>query len=141
MKDKSFLDTNILVYAIDADPEGYQKRRKAREVVHEQIVNRSGVISVQVMQEFFVTATRKIANNLSVDESLEFLNYISVLEIVYPDEHLVFSAARKIKHNQISFWDAMIIHAARISGCTTLLSEDLQGGSEIDSVQIINPFA
>ena len=140
MKDKAFLDTNILVYAIDSDPAGQHKRREARELVHEHIVNRSGVISVQVMQEFFVTATRKIANKLSVDESLEFLSYISVLEIVYPDEHLVFSAARKIKHDQISFWDAMIIHSARISGCTTLLSEDLQSGSEIDGVKIINPF-
>ncbi len=141
MRDKSFLDTNILVYAIDSDPEGYQKRRKAREIVHEHIVNRSGVISIQVMQEFFVTATGKIANKLSVDEALEFLSYISVLEIVYPDEHLVFSAARKLKHNQISFWDAKIIQAARISGCATLFSEDLQGGSEIDGVKVINPFA
>ena len=140
MKDKSFLDTNILVYAIDSDSAGQQKRRKARELVHEHIVNRSGVISVQVMQEFFVTATRKIANKLSVDESLEFLSYISVLEIVYPDEHLVFSAARELKHVQISFWDAMIVNSARISGCSTLLSEDLQGGSEIDGVKIINPF-
>ena len=141
MKDKAFLDTNILVYAIDSSSEEALKSRKAREVIQELIASRSGVISIQVMQEFLVTATQKIAKTLSVEQALEFLSYISVLEIVYPDEHLVFSAARKLKNVQISFWDAMIIQSASISGCTTLLSEDLQSGSEIDGVKIINPFA
>jgi predicted nucleic acid-binding protein len=140
MKDKSFLDTNIFVYAIDSSPEESMKSRKARGIIQEHISNRSGVISTQVMQEFFVASTRKIEKRLSVDQSLDYLRYISVLDVVCPDEHMVISAARKLKDHHISFWDAMIIQAAQISGCSNLVSEDLQHGSEINGIKIFNPF-
>jgi predicted nucleic acid-binding protein len=141
MKDKSFLDTNIFVYAIDTSEEGAIKGKKARSIIRECIEYKNGVISTQVIQEFFVVSTRKIKKKLSVDQALEFLRYISVLEIIYPDEHMIFAAARKLNKHQISFWDAMIIQSATAAGCSVLLSEDLQHGSEINGIRIFNPFA
>lgn len=140
MKDKFFLDTNILVYAIDTSEEGTVKGQKARTVIRERIEHKDGVISTQVMQEFFVVATRKISKKLSVDQALEYLRYIAVLEIVYPDEHMVIAAARKLKEYQISFWDAMIVQSAQAAGCSVLFSEDLHEGSEINGIRIFNPF-
>jgi len=141
MKDKTFLDTNIFVYAIDSSGREKAKSQKARKVINEYVANMNGVISTQVMQEFFVVATCKITKKLSVDQALEYMRCISVLEIVYPDENMVFAAARKVKKYQMSFWDAMIIQSAQVSGCYFLLSEDLQHGTEVSGVKIINPLA
>lgn len=73
MKDKVFLDTNIFIYSIDASPGQNRKRNISRQIVREQIQNESGVISIQVLQEFYQVATRKIRVPLSTEEALEYL--------------------------------------------------------------------
>jgi predicted nucleic acid-binding protein len=87
-----------------------------------------------------VTATRKIAEPLSTDQALEYLTYLSILEIVRPDYEMVVAAIHVHRKYQPSFWDAMIIQAAVSAGCRVLYSEDLKDGFEISGVKVINPF-
>jgi len=141
MSDKFFLDTNILVYAIDTSPEESIKSSRARELLNQHIANGTGVVSIQVMQEFYVTSTRKIAVPLSTDQALEYLNYLSILEIVRPDYEMIVTAIHIHRKHKFSFWDAMIIAAAISAGCRKLLSEDLKDGFEIKRVKLANPFA
>ncbi len=140
MSDKAFLDTNVLVYAIDSSPEELRKSNLAKTLIHQHIANQTGVISIQVVQEFFVIATRKIVKPLSTDQALEYLNYLSILEIVRPDYEMVAPAIHVQRKYQLSFWDAMIIQAAVSAGCGQLFSKDLQDGLEINGAKVINPF-
>jgi predicted nucleic acid-binding protein len=140
MTDKAFLDTNILVYAIDSSPEESSKRSLARSLIDTYISVGTGVISIQVIQEFYVTATRKIAAPLLTDQALEYLKHLSILEIVRPDYEMVASAIYAHRKYQLSFWDAMIIQAAVSAGCKKLYSEDLKQGFEIRGVNVVNPF-
>lgn len=140
MNGNVFLDTNILVYAIDSSPEHSRKSNTSRQIISQCIQRGTGIISIQVLQEFFVVATRKIASPLTADQAMEFLNHISVMEIVSPDYDMVVAAVRTHKQYQTSFWDAMIIQAAVSTGCNALLSEDLQAGMEINGLTISNPF-
>ncbi len=140
MSDKSFLDTNVLVYAIDSSPDETRKSSLARSLIQHHISEGTGVISIQVIQEFYVTATRKITEPLSSDQALEFLNYLSILELVRPDYEMVASAIYVHRKYQLSFWDAMIIQAAVSSRCKEILSEDLKDGLEIRGMKLVNPF-
>jgi predicted nucleic acid-binding protein len=94
MKDKVFLDTNIFDYSIDSSAELKQNRDVARELVMTHIRDESGVISIQVLQEFFQVATRKIETPISIDDALEYMQYMANLQIVAPDLDMVVSAAR-----------------------------------------------
>ncbi|MBW1802824.1 MAG: PIN domain-containing protein [Deltaproteobacteria bacterium] len=132
MSDKIFLDTNIFIYAIDASPQEKKKREIARKIVKEHIRNVSGVISIQVLQEFYQTSTQKISVPLSTEEALEFLHYISILETVHPDFNMLVTSIRLHQKHHLSFWDSLILQAAITSGCTQLLSEDLQDGFQIE---------
>ena len=140
MKDKVFLDTNIFVYSIDAAPGQNEKRDVARKIVREHIRNESGVVSIQVFQEFYDVATRKIQVPLSTEESIEYLHYISIFETVLPDFDMVVTAIRLHRKHALSFRDALILQAAKTAGCSYVLSEDLQDGFRIDNLTIKNPF-
>ncbi len=140
MSGNVFFDSNTLIYAIDSSPEGSHKSAKSRRLIRDHIQNGSGVISVQVIQEFYVVATQKIALPLSSDQALEYLNYLSIMEIVKPDYEMVVTAVHIHKRFQISFWDAMIIQAAASARCDTILSEDLQDGFKINGLRVLNPF-
>jgi len=140
MNDRTFLDTNIFIYAIDTSPKEQKKRECARDLIKHHIVNESGVISIQVLQEFFQVSTHKIKKPLSTEEALEFLQYISILQIVRPDYNMVIAAIHLHKNNSVSFWDAMILQSAKAAGCATVLSEDLQDGFSLDEMIIKNPF-
>ncbi len=140
MQDKVFLDTNIFIYSIDASPGQNKKRDVARRIIREHIENESGVISVQVMQEFYHVATHKIAIPLLAEEALEYLHYMAILETVQPDFHMVVAAIRIHQKHSLSFWDALILQAAKTAGCSQLLSEDLQDGFRLDTIVVKNPF-
>ncbi len=140
MSDKVFLDTNIFIYSIDASPDQAAKRDVARRIVRDHIRNDSAVLSVQVLQEFFNVATRKIEVPLSIEEALEYLHYIAILETVQPDFHLVVSAIHLHQRHAFSFWDALIVQSAKTAGCAQLLSEDLQHGFALDNLMVKNPF-
>jgi predicted nucleic acid-binding protein len=140
MKDKVFLDTNIFVYSIDASPDQHKKRNIACRIIKEHIKNELGVISVQVLQEFYHVATRKIEVPLSTEEALEYLHYMAILETVQPDFHMLVAAVRLHQHYSFSFWDALILQAAKTAKCSQILSEDLQDGFSFDDLVISNPF-
>ena len=140
MKDKHFLDTNVFIYAIDTSPDLKKKREIARHLVRKHIQNETGVISIQVLQEFYQVSTSKIQIPLSVEEALEYLHYMAVLDTVHPEFDMIVSAIRLHEKHRVSFWDSLILQAALTAGCSRLLSEDLQHGFEIDHLRIENPF-
>jgi predicted nucleic acid-binding protein len=137
MSDRTFVDTNILVYAIDdAEP---AKRDIARCVLAS---SRYGefVLSAQVLGEFYVTVTLKLAKSLSEAEVEQGLHRLSSYATVPIDAGLVREAVQTSRSSRISYWDALIVAAAARAGCGCLLTEDLNDGQEISSVRIENPF-
>jgi predicted nucleic acid-binding protein len=136
MSARSFLDSNVLLYtdAVDAPA----KQRRAFELLAEHRLARTGVVSLQVLQEYFVAATRKFAVDTGVARrKVElFANY----HLVVLDVEDVLAAIDLHRLHQLSFWDALVVRAAKEGGCAVLYSEDLQHGRSIDGVRIINPF-
>jgi predicted nucleic acid-binding protein len=134
---KTFVDTNILVYAHDVDQN--QRHQTAREILIELMSNRNGALSPQVLQEFYVTVTRKIAKPLSKRAAREIVEDYSVWCIDTTAAE-VATAFRIEDEAKISFWDALICAAALKSGASILLSEDLNSGQQIAGLRIHNPF-
>jgi predicted nucleic acid-binding protein len=136
MSVRSFFDTNVLLYADDKDVPS--KQRRALELIAEHRRGRTGVVSVQVLQEYFVAATRKLnVDSRVARRKIELLSEFDVALIEVPD---VLSAIDLHSIHGFSFWDALIIRAAKQTGCRVLFSEDLQDSREIDGVRIVNPF-
>ena len=136
MTDRSFFDTNILVYADDkAAP---AKQRRAIELVAQHRRAGTGVLSLQVLQEYFVTVTRK----LHVDAKIarRKVELLAEFDLVALDLDDILAAIDLHRLHGFSFWDALVLRAAKEAACTVLLSEDLQPGRVIDGVQIVNPF-
>ena len=140
MNDRYFLDTNIFIYAIDTTPALKRKRSIARQLINECIINEKGVISIQVLQEFYQLSTHKIQKPLSSEEALEYLRFISVLDTVHPNFEMVVAGIQIHEKHHISFWDALIVQAALTAECSRLFSEDLQHGFEINGLMIENPY-
>jgi predicted nucleic acid-binding protein len=138
MSAKVFVDTNVLVYAYDIDA-GY-KRSTANSVLSELWDQDSGAVSMQVLQEFYSTVTRKLASTLLKDEARLIVNYYAHWCVETTPEEIK-RAFRIEDEARINFWDAMIIAAAIKSGATRILSEDLNPGQTIAGIQIENPFA
>ncbi|MBW1981735.1 MAG: PIN domain-containing protein [Deltaproteobacteria bacterium] len=138
MKDKTFVDTNILVYAHDID--AGSKREAAVKIVSDLWESRLGVISTQVLQEFYVAITRKIPVPLDrATVRMIMRNYLS-WEVAVNDAHIIFHACEIEEAHRISFWDALIISAAFSRNAATILTEDLNHGQIIEGIQIQNPF-
>jgi len=135
----SFVDTNVLVYAEDRDDE--RKHSIARDLVVELWRSREGVLSVQVLQEFFVTVTRKIARPLSATKAQEIVQEYLRWRVVDNTGTLLTSAIGLVQRSNVSFWDAMIIQAAIDAGCHRIYSEDLNDGQRFESATVHNPFA
>jgi len=132
-----FLDSNILIYSISDDGADARKRERAIEVLK----IRDAALSVQVLQEFYVQATRRSRSSpLSHDLAVKFIRSwlrFKVQEMTVP----VMIGALEIKAaHRISYWDAAVVSAARVLGCRELLSEDMSHGQQIDGVRIVNPF-
>ncbi len=134
---RSFLDTNVLVYA---DDNGAPDKRDAAVALYGECRKTGrGVVSIQVLQEYFVAATRKLGVPAEVARRrVQLLNKLDVM-IPRPDD--VLAAIDLHRLHQLSFWDAMIVRAAIISGCGRLYSEDLQHDHRIDGIEVVNPFA
>jgi predicted nucleic acid-binding protein len=134
---KSFLDTNLVVYANDARvPE---KQARAIEVVARAIRDRTGVISTQVMQEYAVVAGSKLHQD--ADTILRQLLLLESLEVVQITPALIRRGLELQYRYQIDYWDASILAAAEHAHCGVLLSEDLNPGQLYATVRIENPFA
>ena len=139
MSDRTFLDTNVLVYAYDrSDP---QKQAKAQGVLTDGIEQENVVLSVQVLSEFFTVVTRRIKEPMSSEEAQQVIGILSVLPVQEIDVTMVNRAIDAHKRHQISYWDSLIIAAAERAGCERLLSEDLTDGQVYDGVLVGNPFA
>ena len=136
MSARSFLDTNVLLYTDSVDAPA--KQRRALELLAEQRLARTGVVSLQVLQEYFVAATRKLAVDTGVARrKVElFANY----HLVVLDVEDMLAAIDLHRLHQVSFWDALVVRAAKEGGCSVLYSEDLQHGRSIDGVRIVDPF-
>ena len=138
MSDKFFVDTNILIYAHDA-AKGV-KHERALFLVESLWDSRTGVLSTQVLQEFCFSLRRKVHPALSLEEvRLRIRNYLN-WEIVVNTGESVLGALEIEARHQISFWDALIVHAAQSSGASTLYSEDLNTGQAYGSVRVVNPL-
>jgi predicted nucleic acid-binding protein len=138
MSGKTFIDTDVLIYAHDAD--AGEKQHIAKAVLHELWSERSGVLSMQVLQEFYVNVTRKIAAPLPKDLArLVVTSYAIWCTQTTPAE--ITTAFRIEVESQIDFWDALIVSSAAECGASRILSEDLNAGQRIAGVLIENPFA
>jgi predicted nucleic acid-binding protein len=138
MSARIFVDTNILIYAHDVDAGA--KHQVAKNVLRELWSQRSGVLSMQVLQEFYVNVTRKIASPLPKDVARLVVNSYSVWCIeTTPAE--ITTAFRIEDESRIGFWDALIVAAAVKCGALRILSEDLNAKQVVAGVRIENPFA
>jgi predicted nucleic acid-binding protein len=138
MNGKTFVDTNVLIYAHDVD--GKEKHDTARSVLRDLWNERNGVLSAQVLQEFYVNVTRKIPRPLSKESARLVVSSYAVWCIdTTPGE--IFTAFQIEDASKIGFWDALIVAAALKGGATRILSEDLNPGQTIAGIRIENPFA
>jgi predicted nucleic acid-binding protein len=135
----TFVDTNVLVYAHDRSET--RKQRVAEALIGDLWRSRTGSLSTQVLQEFYVVATRKFDPPMSRRAAREVVALYGEWSIVQVDVALVLSASQLEERHKLSFWDALIVEAARRSGATRLVTEDLQPGRRIGGVRIENPFA
>jgi predicted nucleic acid-binding protein len=137
MPGRGFVDTNVLVYAVDdADP---LKRDVARGVLEQPTADL--VLSAQVLSEFYVVVTRRLATPMSEGDAAAAVDELARLPTVATDTELVRDGIALARDARISFWDGLIVAAARASGCEKLLTEDLAAGTTIGGVRVENPFA
>lgn len=137
MPGRVFLDANVLVHAQDAG--AAKKQRVSREIIARLSASDDGVISTQVLQEFYVAVTRKLGVPPLAAKGI--LKTFAVFETVQVSPALIQEAVDCSILNQLSFWDALILAAAAAAGCGVVLSEDLKPGQEILGVKVQNPFA
>lgn len=133
---RAFLDTNVLLYADDLD--AGERRDVARALLGDAIRTRSAVVSTQVLQEYFVSATRKLGVDVVV--ARRKVELLATLEVVRIETAMIVEAIDLTRLHAISFWDALIVRSAVAAGCRRLVTEDLQDGWTVDGVTVSNPF-
>ncbi len=138
-KDLQFLDTNVLLYAHDKS--AGEKQNRAGAIVTAMWESGNGCLSVQVLQEFYVNITQKVAQRLDKEMALQIVTDLACWHIHVPDAADVLKAIEIQLAYKISFWDAMIIRSAQAMRCQILWTEDLQAGQIIAGVRVVNPFA
>ena len=131
-----FLDSNVVVYAVDMTRGAAHKRQIARKILREG----SFGLSTQVLQEFYVTATKKLKRPLSVSTAARWIDQLCRADIAMLDLSMIKQAIAHSKRYQISYWDGAIIAAAETLGATVLYSEDLSHGQTYGSLRVENPF-
>ncbi|CAA9411500.1 hypothetical protein AVDCRST_MAG82-818 [uncultured Rubrobacteraceae bacterium] len=132
-----FFDTNILVYFVDEDEP--EKQEVARGLVQEYLIEGKGMISVQVLREFYWTA-RKLRHPLSEERAYEAVRDFARFSPLAEDARMVLRAVDRTREMSISFWDALIVEAALKAGADRLLTEDMQHGQVIEGMRVENPF-
>lgn len=133
---EALLDTNVIAYAASRVSEDAGKASRAREIIRTVAFGLSG----QVLQEFYVTATRKFRVPLTHDEALDWLEQLEEFPCVPVDPSLIYQGAETARRYQISYWDGAIIAAATRLGAQTVYSEDLNDGQHYGTVRVVNPF-
>lgn len=133
---RNFIDTNVLLYCDDAGNSAKQGR--ALSLVLNHLQDATGAVSLQVLQEYFFNATRKLG--LDVDLARRKVEIYSRFLVVEPGVQDLFAAIDLHRLYRISFWDALILRSAKQAACRVVLTEDMQHGKTIDGVKIVNPF-
>jgi predicted nucleic acid-binding protein len=138
MSDKVFVDTNILIYAHDLD--AGRRHETAKSLLRDLWENHTGVISTQVLQEFYVNVTRKITQPITASQARGIINAYAAwrVEIIQPSD--VIQASEIQERYRLSFWDSMIVVTAAKSRADILVTEDLNPGQIIEGVLVKNPF-
>lgn len=132
-----FVDTNVLIYADDvANP---KKRERAQELIREVMRERTGRISLQVLQEYFAAATRKLSMDAEV--ARRRIELYARFDVVRLEPGDLLAAIDLHRLHRLSIWDALILRAAILSGCRRLYTEDLQPGFRIEKLEVVNPFS
>ena len=139
MNDRIFVDTNVLIYAHDQD--AGKKYAVASKLVEELWGNHLGVVSTQVLQEFYVNITRKIPKPIPKAAAAVYVERYFVWPVVRISATTIRKAFEIETRDRLSFWDAMIVSAALHAGAATILSEDMNSGQKIAGINIVNPFA
>jgi len=138
MSDKYFVDSNILVYAHDRS--AGEKHNRARALVEQLWHSGEGVLSTQVLQELCVNLRRKSNRPLSSDEMIRLIEDYLSWEVVVNSPGSAIQALQIEARYKVSFWDALILHAAETAGAAVLYSEDLSAGQRYGSTRVINPL-
>lgn len=133
-----FVDTNILAYAHDGSEE--EKQPLAKSLLDELWESHRGAISTQILQEFYVVATRKFEPPLTRSEARRLVSDYGEWRLVLIDLTMIVNASELEEEHQLTFWDALTIEAARRSGATRLFTEDIPSATKIDGIVIENPF-
>jgi predicted nucleic acid-binding protein len=132
-----FVDTNVLLYVITRDPAEQDKARRANDILAE----RDLALSVQVLQEFYVQATRASRPDaISHRQAVLLIESFRRFQVQDITSGIMMAALDARQRFQLSYWDAAIIEASRAMGCPQVLSEDLSDGQDFDGVQVTNPF-
>jgi predicted nucleic acid-binding protein len=138
MSDRYFVDTNILMYAHDTS--AGEKHERAKALVEELWRDRRGVVSTQVLQELTVNLRKKVRRPLDAKATRDIVaDYLTWQVIVHSGESILEAIDLEARY-QISFWDALVVHAAHVSGAEVLYSEDLSNGQVYGSVRVVNPL-
>ncbi len=138
MKERVFLDTNVLVYLFDADNPA--KQRRVQDLLSNRELRTQVILSTQVLQEFYVSVTRKLATPLDLEEAFQAVQDLAAFPVVQIDPSLILLAIQRSRKAKISFWDALILESALAAGATLLYSEDFQDGVVFGGLRITNPF-
>lgn len=137
MTARSFIDTNVLFYADDSRYPG--KQLQAIDLISTLRREWRGVLSHQVLHEYFHAATRKLG--LGVPLARQRVEFYARLEVVQPSLDITLRAIDRHQADKLPLWDALIVEAALVSGCAVLYSEDMQAGRRFGALQVVNPFA
>jgi len=138
LSDKSFLDTNILVYAYDSAAGIRHERAKA--LLEQLWSSGQGVLSTQILQELCVSLQRKVARPLSLAETRRIVQPYLAWEVVVNTPLAAIEALVVASRYQVSYWDGLVLHAAEAAGAVVLYSEDFSHGQKYGSVRVVNPF-
>jgi len=138
MNDKIFVDTNILIYAHDLD--AGKKHEIAASILIDLWENQTGVISTQVLQEFYVNVTRKIPNPIKHSQARGIIENYCHWRVELNGPEAILSASEIEERHKLSFWDSLIIAVARSADAEKIFTEDLNHGQIIEGVRIENPF-
>lgn len=136
--DKVFVDTNVIVYAYDKS--AGEKHRIAAGIMKDLWKSGLGTVSTQILQEFFVTLTKKIPTPLDIPVVRETVRRLARWDVVLIDVDTIISATELQERHKYSFWDSLVIASAIAGGAKTILSEDLADSQTIQGITVRNPF-
>lgn len=135
---RQFIDTNVLVYAHDRS--AGKKYERARKLLTNLWESRQGCISIQVLQEFYITVVQKIAKPILTDKAARIITDLKEWNVHIPDVNDILYAIDIQQRNKLSFWDSLIICSAKKLNCDVIWSEDLNHGQYYEEIVVMNPF-